>query len=281
MKLFMKRESGIRLIVLLGIAGIAALGTVGCEKEDDIKTQILTETKHDTVYVNKTDTINSVRSDTIYLPGDTIYTPKDTIYTPKDTIYIPGDTIYLAGDTIYIPNDTIYIPGDTIYIPNDTIYIPGDTVYTKPDTIYTPSKPDTIYTPSKPDTIYIPSKPDTVYVPVIPHHNTTYIWGDNNWDAIWPETTDNVAKSADSTLVDKVILKNDGRSLGGISTSDLMSWINTVVESVSPTKRYKVRGSGTLEETSIGNQQDIQDSIRLSNFGFDFGRVVYSDKLQR
>lgn len=237
-----------RLIPLFGIAGITALGTVGCEKEDDFKSQIrtVTETKH------------------------------DTIYAKPDTVYTPGDTVYIAGDTIYTPKDTIYLPGDTVYTPKDTVYLPS-----KPDTIYLPSKPDTIYTPSKPDTVYLPSKPDTIYIDNTPHHNTTYVWGDNNWYAIWPGVTDNVAKSADSTLVDKVILKNDGKSFGGTFTNMLMDWMNTVIESVSPENRYKVRGAGTLNETAIGSQQDIQDSIKLSNMGFSFGKVVYAQGFQR
>jgi len=264
-----------RLFPMLGIAGIATLGTVGCEKEDDLKSALRTEQtpKHDTVYVNKTDTLRP----------DTVYIPADTLFIPGDTIYLPGDTIYLPGDTIFTPCDTLYIPGDTVFAKPDTIYVKPDTVYTpsKPDTIYTPSKPDTVYVPSKPDTIYL--KPDTVYIekPETPHHNTTYIWGDNNWNAIWPEITDNVAKSADSTIVDKVILKNDGRSLGGTRTSSLMNALNIVIESVSPENRYKVRGSGTLETTGIANQQDVQDSIRLSTLGFSFGKVVYDDSFQR
>lgn len=277
----MKKELRIRFILMLGIAGIATLGTVGCEKEDDFKTQIRTETKHDTVYVKKTDTINSVKSDTIYLPGDTIYMPRDTIYIPGDTIYTPNDTIYIPGDTIYIPGDTVYTKPDTIYTPSkpDTIYIPSklDTIYTpsKPDTIYTPSKPDTIYTPSKPDTIYIPSKPDTVYIPVIPHHNTTYVWGNGNWGAVWP--ADRVAASADSVSVDNVYLKNDGKSLGGMHTSDIFRYMNMIIESAPADKRYKVRGAGTLNESGISSTQDVQDSIKLSDMGFDFGKVRYGD----
>ena len=228
-----------RLFPMLGIAGIATLGTVGCEKEDDFKTQIRTETKHDTVYVKKTDTINSVKSDTIYLPGDTIYTPRDTIY----------------------------IPGDTIYTPNDTIYIPGDTVYTKPDTIYTPSKPDTIY---------IPSKPDTVYIPVIPHHNTTYVWGIDYWDQVWP--ADKVAASADSTSVDIVYLKNDGVSWGGCPTSVVLQSITPVIESVSSKNRHKIRGAGTLNDVYVRDEQCRQDSITLANYGFKFGNVYHPQK---
>ena len=251
-----------RLFPMLGIAGITALGTVGCEKEDDFKTQIRTETKHDTVYVNKPDTLRP-----------------DTVYIPADTLFVPGDTIYLPGDTIYLPGDTIFTPRDTIYLPGDTIFAKPDTIYLKPDTVYTPSKPDTVYTPSKPDTIYL--KPDTVYIekPAIPHHNTTYIWGDNNWDAVWP--ADKVAASADSTLVDNVYLKNDGKSLGGIRTRDIMTYMNMIVESVTPANRYKVKGSGTLNEVGMANQQDIQDSIKLSNFGFSFGTIRYNENFQR
>lgn len=108
-----------------------------------------------------------------------------------------------------------------------------------------------------------------------PHHNTTYVWGNNNWDAIWPETTDNVARSADSTLVDNVFLLNDGKSFQGIHTSDLMRWTNIVIESVRPENRYKVRGVGKLNETYIANKQDVQDSISLAKLGYTFGNVRY------
>jgi len=240
-----------RLAPIIGIAGATALA--GCEKEDDMKTAVRSTpvTQHDTVYV----------------PAKT-----DTVYIPKDTIYVPGDTIYLPGDTIFTPCDTIYIPGDTVFAKPDTIYV-------KPDTVYTPSKPDTIYLPSKPDTIYL--KPDTVYIekpdtpPATPHHNTTYIWGDNNWDAVWP--ADKVAASADSALVDNVYLKNDGKSLGGLHTSDLMRYMNMIIESVPATNRYKLRGAGTLHESFINSQQDVQDSIKLSQFGFSFGKVRYGN----
>ena len=270
-----------RLFPMLGIAGIATLGTVGCEKEDDFKTQIRTETKHDTVYVKKTDTINSVKSDTIYLPGDTIYTPKDTIYIPGDTIYTPNDTIYIPGDTIYIPGDTVYTKPDTIYTPSkpDTIYTPSkpDTIYTpsKPDTIYTPSKPDTIYTPSKPDTIYIPSKPDTVYVPVIPHHNTTYVWGKGFLDNVYP--ADNVTKSCDSLSVDTVFLKNNGVSWAGNSATVVLKYVNKVLDDVKSDNKYKIRGAGTLNDVGMGTDQAYQDSITLSRMGFKFGKVRYGN----
>lgn len=114
-----------------------------------------------------------------------------------------------------------------------------------------------------------------------PHHNTTYVWGSGNWDNVWPEKTDNVAKSADSTLVDCVFLKNDGKSLEGSYTHNIWKYMNKITESVSPGNRYKVRGAGTLTDAAMETKEDIQDSIKLSKFGFTFGRVIYSPMFQR
>ena len=279
----------VKVTVVIGIAGIAALGTVGCEKDDDLKTQLkpITEVKHDTVYIDKSDSANSVKPDTIYLPGDTVYLPFDSTMIKSDTIRVPGDTIRVPGDTIRIPGDTIRIPNDTIYLPSkpDPIYTPSkpDTVYlpSKPDTIYTPSKPDTIYTPSKPDTIYTPSKPDTIYLPMQPH-STTYVWAKKDWNTILsPSNTNNVVKSADSTSVSKVVLRNDGTSLGGAYTTSIFNRIDAVIQSVSPENRYKIRGAGTLNDIAMKTPQNVQDSIKLSMLGFSFGNVIYSQDFHR
>ena len=180
---------------------------------------------------------------------DTVYAKPDTVYAPNDTIYLPGDTVYTPKDTVYTPKDTVYIPGDTVYTPKDTIYIPGDTVYT-------------------------PSKPDTVYVDKT--HNTTYVWGMDYWNEIWPTVTDNVARSADSATVNLVFLKNNGASMG-VYTSSIINLLDVVRNSVSPQNRYKIHGSGTLNDVVISSQQCVQDSIRLAQMGFSFGRVEYRD----
>ena len=96
-----------------------------------------------------------------------------------------------------------------------------------------------------------------------PHHNTTYVWGDNNWDAVWP--ADKVAASADSVLVDNVFLLNDGKSLSGLDVTRTRQNMELIINSVSKQNQYKIRGAGNLRHLNIN---DKNDSIWLANFGF-------------
>ena len=110
-------------------------------------------------------------------------------------------------------------------------------------------------------------------VPEPPHHNTTYVWGEDDWSQIWP--ADKVAASADSTLVDYVILHNNGVSFHGKTTTVLLQQLNTIIEDVAPSNRYKVQGSGTLNDIGIGREQNVEDSIQLAKMGFSFGHIRY------
>lgn len=111
-------------------------------------------------------------------------------------------------------------------------------------------------------------KPDNT-----PHHNTTYVWGDNNWDAIWP--TDKVVASADSTSVDNVFLENDGVSLSGFDVTLIRECMEKVLNDVSVKKRYKIHGSGSLKHLYITNKAD---STWLTTFGFKFTEPRYKQK---
>ena len=113
----------------------------------------------------------------------------------------------------------------------------------------------------------------THHAPEQPHHNTTYVWGDDYWDEVWP--ADKVAASADSILVDYVILHNNGTSFAGMQTSTLLEGLNKIITAAKPENRYKIRGSGTLNELSVIKKENVQDSITLSQMGFLFGRVRY------
>ena len=110
-----------------------------------------------------------------------------------------------------------------------------------------------------------------------PHHDTTYVWGLDNWDAnvFGPR----VAASADSADVRYVYLLNDGRSLGGAPTSTILELMNRIIDFTPPENQHKIRGAGTLNNTSMerNNQQYIQDSIALVKLGFDFGKVLYGN----
>ena len=106
-----------------------------------------------------------------------------------------------------------------------------------------------------------------------PHHNTTYVWGKYNWDAVNPAKTDNVAASADSTLVDNVFLLNDGASWEGSPTTLILEQLNVIMESVKPENRYKIRGAGILYNVGTSTtEQTHKDSIKLAQMGFKFGR---------
>lgn len=104
-----------------------------------------------------------------------------------------------------------------------------------------------------------------------PHHNTTYVWGFDYWDEVWP--ADKVAASADSTLVDFVILECNGASWKGLPTSTVIEVLTPVIESGKPENRHKIRGAGTLNDVDVSNDKAYQDSITLANMGFKFGRV--------
>lgn len=106
-----------------------------------------------------------------------------------------------------------------------------------------------------------------------PHHDTTYMWGYNNWEPV--SLGVNVVASADSTLVDRVYLQNDGESLEGMHTTALLKALNSVIDVVPIENKHKIRGAGTLNEIGISNDQNRQDSIILANMGFKFGKVRY------
>lgn len=102
-------------------------------------------------------------------------------------------------------------------------------------------------------------------------HDTTYTWGKHYWTEVWP--ADKVAASADSASVRYVYLLNDGKSFEGTSTTITWRNLNKIIENVTPKNRHKIRGAGILNEISTGTEQNYQDSIKLANMGFKFGRV--------
>ena len=111
--------------------------------------------------------------------------------------------------------------------------------------------------------------------PEKPHHNTTYIWGFDNFTNIQPASR--VAASADSILVDKVFLENDGASLHGVAPGVILQqFINPVIEATKPENRHKIYGKGTLNEMGMNSDPKIkQDSIKLAQMGFKFGKIRY------
>ena len=106
-----------------------------------------------------------------------------------------------------------------------------------------------------------------------PRHDTTYVWGENDWSQIWP--ADKVAASADSASVRYVYLLNNGVSFNGKSVTLLLNQLNIVMNDINPENRHKIRGAGILNEVTMGQEQEYLDSIKLANMGFKFGRVYH------
>ena len=104
-----------------------------------------------------------------------------------------------------------------------------------------------------------------------PQHDTTYVWGKHYWTEVWP--ADKVVASADSSSVRNVFLMNDGISWEGSSTTLIMKQLTPIIESVPSGNRYKLRGAGTLNGVSMGNEQTYKDSITLANLGFKINKV--------
>jgi len=115
---------------------------------------------------------------------------------------------------------------------------------------------------------------DDVAQDTLNHHNTTYIFGYNNLSQILPP--DNVIKSLDSLDVDTVFLKCDGNSWGGTSLSRICSrCIFAVTNQLTDKQAAKVRGAGVLHNITITSDAMVQDSIKLANMGFEFGKIYY------
>ena len=107
-----------------------------------------------------------------------------------------------------------------------------------------------------------------------PRHDTTYVWGKNNWSAVKP-LDQKVPVSADSASVRYVYLLNDGKSWTGTPTSWILKNLNNIIEHVAPENRHKIRGAGTLHDVGIGQDKDVSDSVSLAKMGFKFGKVHY------
>lgn len=109
-----------------------------------------------------------------------------------------------------------------------------------------------------------------------PQHDTTYVWGIDNWSAVQP-LDQKVPASADSASVRYIYLLNDGNSLQGAPTSWILKNMNMIIEQVVPQNRHKIRGAGTLHDVGILQDKDVLDSIALAKMDFQFGKVHYGN----
>ena len=108
-----------------------------------------------------------------------------------------------------------------------------------------------------------------------PMHDTTYMWGRNYWDEVWP--ADKVRASADSVQVRYVILKNNGSNWGGALTAEeIRDYLLMTINEVPSVNRHKLKGAGKL--TWVREGGDPTAKAWLENFGF---QVVMADELRQ
>lgn len=111
--------------------------------------------------------------------------------------------------------------------------------------------------------------------PEPPHHDTTYIWGVYNMQSgvFGPKIT----ASIDSTTVDHVIMLNDGVSWKYATPGIVLRSIENILERVTSDNKDKIQWTGTLQDLvlSDSNPKTIQDSIKLAQMGFKFGRSYH------
>ena len=106
---------------------------------------------------------------------------------------------------------------------------------------------------------------------VVPPHDVTYEFGFNNFYAFHPLSSFSI--TVDSAEVENVFLKSDEKDW----LFSPVSWINKQIDDIlmfaSPENAHKVSGQGTLHQVYI---DEISDSIKLSNFGFQFENTIRS-----
>lgn len=107
------------------------------------------------------------------------------------------------------------------------------------------------------------------------YHDTTYVWGSQNYDAkvFGPKIT----ASVDSTLVNHVIMMNDGKSWQGAPPMIVLMCIDKILDNVQSENKEKIRWAGTLEGLALDKQQPqtYRDSATLAQMGFNFGTVYH------
>ena len=112
--------------------------------------------------------------------------------------------------------------------------------------------------------------------PEPPHHDTTYIWGVHNMQSgvFGPKIT----ASIDSTTVDHVIMLNDGESWRLATPGSVLRNINWILNKVTSDNKEKIRWAGTLNGLILdaSNLQTYQDSAKLAEMGFKFGKVYHA-----
>ena len=97
-----------------------------------------------------------------------------------------------------------------------------------------------------------------------PMHDTTYLWGVNYWEEIYP--ADKVRTSADSVQVRYVILKNNGSNWGGALTAEyIRDNLLMTINEVPSVNRHKLKGAGKL--TWVREGGDPTAKAWLKNLG--------------
>jgi hypothetical protein len=167
-----------RLLALLVIAGMLAVGSAGCDRIE------LVTLPPDTVFVNHTDTAKVVKVDTLYRPRvDTVITTRvDTVTTTRT------DTLYRFRVDTVIRVDTLHTPPrvDTLLtVRVDTVHdLRVDTVHTvRVDTVIQ-QRVDTVIIAG----VVLPPVHDTTWVYVQQNPTNPVGGGDRNAGLAWIET---------------------------------------------------------------------------------------------
>lgn len=116
--------------------------------------------------------------------------------------------------------------------------------------------------------------PDPIVQPepeFIPPHDVTYEFGYNNFSAFKPIYYFSI--TVDSAEVENVFIKSDEKSWEYKGVATINKYLDEILMFVSPENAYKVRGQGTLHDVYIN---EIEDSIKLSKFGFQFENAIRS-----
>lgn len=104
---------------------------------------------------------------------------------------------------------------------------------------------------------------------IVQPHDVVYEFGLNNFSAFKPVYY--FVLTLDSAEVTNVILKSDEKSWQHWTVSYIEEELNNILINIPPKNMHKIKGQGNLYDVYI---DEVNDSIKLSNMGFEFKRAV-------
>ncbi len=102
--------------------------------------------------------------------------------------------------------------------------------------------------------------------PEVPIHDTTYVWGHDNFKD--PQLKAKIRASADSASVRNIILKSDGNTWMGTYHEKEIRYlvVEPLIEAGGDHNRHKFKGRGTITHINIIYPEDNQ---WLVDFGYN------------